>query len=396
MTTGETDDRGALPEQENGSPVGGNLAEGERTEALDSVLSQLGRRIADLEARMAGIQTGRGPLDVSAARVEILEVEPSLRQYAPMLAALPGACRRPAKRRLIIPIHLPKIVHLSSLFAGVAEDEDGDALVVTFVTTTAVERGLIQSYMDMIRPRLPYSFEIISAEEMCEALCFSTLRKMLVDGATEGAINVKKILGLFRGVLLGSEETICMDSDAIFLKNLSELFDRSASNYSKRKMIFLNSPIDLTEEVVRQSSSMFFSEGDAAKLAAFYGAQKFSWFFDAPYYPASDASAFLAHLSYVSGGLERALWRLTWHTFDYVLFANYLIIRGDLEIIDARAVVRRNAITDDLTLQDIGAIKEKYDLLPAWAPLSSLLSAVDDSLNGQFVVAIHADRLREL
>jgi hypothetical protein len=393
--TGQANDRGGFSPQEDGPLNGEGIAESARVEPLGSAVSQLERRVAELEAQLARVQAGVGPLDVGAAPLQVLEVEPSLRQYAPMLASLPGACRRPGKRRLVIPIHLPKLVHLSSIFAGVADDMEGDAPVVTFVATTALERALIQSYVDMVHPRLPIDCEIISAEEMCEALCFTTLGKRLMDGRAEGTINVKKILGLFRSVLLGSEETICMDSDVLFLKAPSELFDRVALNYSTGKMVFLNSPIDITQEVVRQSSSRFFSDRDAARLAALYGENKFSWFFDAPYYPASEASAFLAHLCHVGGGLERALGQLTWHTFDHVLFANYLILRGDLEVVDARSTVRPNAITDDLTLQDIGAIKEKYDLLPAWAPLSSLVSAGDHALKDQFFVAIHADRLRE-
>lgn len=344
----------------------------------------LARENSDLRASLDALEeAGRPPSLEDIDRLFKSKI------YEPF--SLVGSHRAALPKHLIIPIHPPKIGHVSNIFSRVDGHEKSEDVLLTFVTTTAGERALMERYIALTHPQIPVAYEVISAMELADGMGFSLLSAEM--GRSEAAIiNIKKMLGLYRAFYLGAQEVICMDSDAIFLAAPDDLFETARRNYERKVFMASYSPIEITDQVVLASAS-YFPEDESRRLRALIGVGQFSWFFDAPYYPATDGREFLAHISLAHGGMERALLALTWHTFDHVLFINYLLLRGDFELVDVRRLVGADKISDDLSLMDLRAIEAEHGYRPAWAPLPAMLSLPEAEGEGQYVVAFHVDRV---
>jgi len=357
---------------------------------LLAVINALAERVDALTKITESLHRADHAASATSTPQKLEDVEPALAGRRESLRALPGS-RSLGKRRLIIPIHPPKISHLSSMFSpplAIADDSD---VGLTFVATNREEREMFEKYISLTELRIPVPFEIISAVEACDRLGFSQLAETLSAGSGS-TINVKKILAIYIAVLDGSKEIICIDSDVVFVSSVDEVFSKAHSNYTKSVFFAANSPSAITRDVVSACAD-FYSSEDAMKIKSIMGTNLFSWFYDVPYYPLPDVEAFLSHIAFCHGGIERALCRLTWHTFDHVLFVNYLVLRGLFNIADVTGVVREGLISDNLGMVDIVSIKNSHDgYLPVWAPLSSMLSDPDLSAEAGFSLAMHVDR----
>lgn len=306
-------------------------------------------------------------------------------------ATLSGASGVGRAKHLVIPIHPPKIGHISNIFSRADDTAASDEVLLTFITTTPAERQLVQRYIELTHPRIPLAYDVVSAVEIAEALGLGLLASQVAKNEPS-IINVKKILGLYRSLRMGAEEVICIDSDAIFLGSIDALFETAKANYENKRFYAAFSPIELTDHVI-QACSNYFAENENRRLRTMVPAGLFSWFFDAPFYPREDAREFLTHICVAHGGLEQALLALTWHTFDHILFINFLLIRGDFKMVDIRGLVEEGRITDDLALSDLRAVEAKYGYRPAWAPLSALFALPRDEGGPEFTVAFHVDRV---
>lgn len=365
----------------------------------EAIESELVSEVRELRARLMALEARLEPRegrDVWNSPQGLLLADPGLEMFAEALRLVPGAATSQSRRRIIIPIHLPKVAHIASLFAAAPDVHDEGTPSVTFLLGSIEEREAVQAFIEVAKPALPAGYEVISAQEVCTALSFEHLKGMVTSNDFPGIINLKKLLGLSRSVITGDDEVVIMDSDAMFIGSISAFFDDARAAYHSKQCVCLYAPGDLVQEVINQSACVFYSPADSRALGAWYGGSKFSWFFDAPYYPSDAASGFLAHLAFVSGGLERALGRLTWHTFDHVLFTNYRMLRNEAKILDARRSVNVGTISDELSIDDIVAIKRDWNRLPTWVPLSSLVADVSHPVRNQMNAVIHLDRLRAL
>jgi len=355
---------------------------------LRTTIKELARRVDELSDVTRALQRADHPASAKWTPRRLEAVEPATRKAAAQ--QIVGA-RVSARQRVIIPIHPPKISHLSSMFASCAVADDIAEVGFTFVATDAAERMMFDRYIELAHPNIPAPFEIISATEICDAYGFSELKRVLLSN-TSATINIKKLLSVYMAIHRGSEDIICFDSDVVCMSSIEEIFARVKRNYASRTFFAANSPTEITKDVILASAE-YYSVEDAMKIKAIMGSNLFAWFYDVPYYPSRDTEAFFAHIAFRHGGIERALCQLSWHTFDHVLFINYLVVRDIARIADITSIVGQDLITDNLTVHDIMTVKEKYDgYLPAWAPLASILSTPSLSKDANFLLAMHVDR----
>lgn len=357
---------------------------------LRAVISKLAERVDALTRITDALQRAEHPASAKSTPRKLEEVEPALSGRREALRGLPGS-QVLGKSRLIIPIHPPKISHLSSMFSPSSDTTDDFDIGLTFVATDREEREMFENYISLAGLKFPVPFEIVSAVEICDCLGFSQLADILLSRSSS-TINVKKILSIYVAVLGGASEIVCIDSDVAFISGISEVFSKAANNYSKSVFFAANSPTDITKDVV-QACADYYSPDDSMKIRAIMGTNLFAWFYDVPYYPTPDTEAFLSHIAFCHGGIERALCRLTWHTFDHVLFVNYLLLRGLSKVSDITGLVSQGLISDNLGTVDIVSVKNFHDgYIPVWAPLSSMLSNPHLSKETGFLVAMHVDR----
>lgn len=386
-----SDSTGIRPEIEVGQARQDFVTPPHASSELFAVITALAERVDALTKITESLHRAGHAASATSTPKKLEDVEPTLAGRRESLRALPGS-RALGKRRLIIPIHPPKISHLSSMFSPPSAIADDFDVGLTFVATNREEREMFEKYISLTELRIPVPFEIISAVEACDRLGFSQLAETLSAGSGS-TINVKKLLAIYIAVLDGATEIICLDSDVVFVSSVEEVFSKARSNYTKSVFFAANSPSDITRDVVSACADFYCPE-DAMKLKSIMGTNLFSWFYDVPYYPLPDVEAFLSHIAFCHGGIERALCRLTWHTFDHVLFLNYLVLRGLFNIADVTGVVGQGLISDNLGMVDIVSIKNSYDgYLPVWAPLSSMLSDPHLSAEAGFSLAMHVDRV---
>jgi hypothetical protein len=302
-------------------------------------------------------------------------------------------------RHLIIPIHLPKIFHISSIFSFLAnERSDADDVRVTLVATGRYEKEVIERYLEVANTATPRHCEVISALEVAEAAGWMRLVEALSKNQGGGCINMKKLLAVCRAFALGGEQVCCIDADTLLLKPLNIFFDQVEANYAKKKFFSASSPIGITKSTYRASAS-FFSLKDEAKLDAIYGLDRFSWFFDVPFYERKDFFQFLQHVVFLHGSVDEAWAALTWNHFDHILYLNYLLLRGDFKLVDLVPLVGDGKITDDLDLSDLNSAHDAHKYRPVWLTLTAATkdgAGIQESVLTGFSAIYHVDRISSL
>lgn len=298
-------------------------------------------------------------------------------------------------RHIIIPVHRPKITHLSNMFNRLeASQADNESVKIFFVATDGSERDAIFRYIEIFRPTIPTQYEVISGIDLCNKFGFAELAKYLLENRNGGNINVKKILALYSSVLDGADEVITADMDVVFFKHPDHLFDRANLNF-KKKIFFAAYPIsDLMREIVLKSTRYYSLYDEKILLAKMQYGEIYSWFFDAPYYPRHETMLFLSHLQSLHKGMERALLAMNWYSFDHILFMYFLTLHSDFSLIDIRPDISEVEATDSFSIMDVLEISRKYSYSPVWASFPSILKTDAETLKElDLVVAIHSDRL---
>lgn len=335
--------------------------------------------------------------DISAATAT--EEAPSLDLVDPAYRAgllrnisVPGSKDGRFSKHLIIPVHLPKVVHLSSIFAKVEDAEpDKGEILLTLVATTPEERLFIERYVALAKPAMPTNFEIVSAVEICRVLKWDDLEAAIIENRAGGVINMKKLLALYRATSRGAQQVCCADIDIMMFENLEKIFKISGDNYRKKMFFSAFSSIEITKEVSKACKE-YFRSNERQKLDCIYEGELFSWFFDIPTFFVDDVEQFFAHIQSIHGGLESALSRLSWHHFDYILYINFLLLKKGFSLIDVRSIVRPGSITDSFNLTEVKAIEERYDYKPVWATLSALAKVDTAYVDAGFPIICHIDR----
>jgi hypothetical protein len=302
-------------------------------------------------------------------------------------------------RHLVIPIHLPKIFHISSIFSFlVSERLDTEDVRVTLVATGKYEKEVIARYLAVSGTATPKHCEVISALELTEAAEWSRLGEALSQNQGGGCINMKKLVSVCRAFALGAEQVCCIDADTLLLKPLDAFFDQLEANYAKKAFFAGGSPIAITKATYRASAN-FFSSKDEGKLDEIYGVDRFSWFFDAPFYQREDFFQFLQHVVFLYGGVDYAWGTLTWNHFDHILYLNFLLLRGDFKLVDLVPLVGNAKITDDFDLTDLNAVQSTHGYRPAWLTLTAATkdaTGVRESVAHGFSAIYHVDRVASL
>lgn len=387
---------------------------GRDEEAPSQLASQLKDEIADLQARMAAqtdllqeelsrlqdqmvglltaVSFGNKALSVGAGLPFAAHNE--MDAHAAILKSNPltGSLENQHSRHLLIPIHVPKLTYLSSMFAQMGGKWDQERVRCTIIATSSADRELTEQYIRLTRPAMLRNYEVISAVELASTLKMHDLANAMSENRNGGIINMKKLLALHRAFGEGADEAICVDSDVAFLRPLDGLFEQAGSNYRKNMFIAVSSSLDITIDAVRNCAS-YFSQNDERKLTDIYRGNLFSWFFDIPYYVRNDTREFFDHISTFYGGLEPALLQLSWHHFDYILYMNYLILRGDFALRDVSTFVTADRLSDDLPLSDLQAVEDQVGLAPVWATLSAVIAAKVADAAPRFHALSHVDRL---
>lgn len=358
----------------------------------ESQRREIHRLRSDMQAQVIEAMFGNKSLDVRATPLVPLPSEKD--QHAALLrnAVLQGALEGQFARHLIIPVHLPKLTYLTGLFSSIQGPRDTERARCTFIVTSEAEREQVQAYIRWTSPVLPSNYEVVSAVEIAAALGMPGLARAMIENRGGGIINMKKLLALYRAHSEGGEEMCCIDSDSAILQPLNSLFDHSAANYHRRIFPAVRSNAELTNEITRVCSD-YFSKRDASRLALKYAGGLYSWFFDIPYYDRRDLGPFFDHISFLHGGIESALSSLSWHSFEHILYINYLLLRSDFCLTDISEIVTPGRLTDELLLGDLQAVEEKFGLSTGWASLNTLMSNQRQELQPTLYAISHVDRL---
>lgn len=321
------------------------------------------------------------------------------------LDRLVSACVGPADkyspkqtRHLVIPIHLPKIFHISSIFSSLSKDQcNSENVRVTLVATGTYEREVVERYLEVTGTALPRYCEVISALEVAEAAGWKRLWSALSQNQGGGNINMKKLLSVCRAFAQGAEQVCCIDADTLLLEPLETFFDKIEMNYAKKTFFAAGSPINITKSTYRASAN-FFSPKDEEKLDKIYGVDRFSWFFDVPFYTREDFFQFLQHVAFLYTAVDEAWAMLTWNHFDHILYLNYLVLRGDFKLVDLVPIVGDEKITDDLDLSELNRIRDVHEYHPVWLTLSAATKgdARGNQRVSRFSAIYHVDRIASL
>lgn len=358
---------------------------------LSALVSKSSERVA--EPAIPDTDATANMPSTAKERVDLRDVDLAYRTGALSRVACRGAAEGHFRRHLVIPIHLPKLSHLSSLFPNredTAPRDDG--ILLSIVATTEAERATIERYVKLLVPPPPITIEVIAAEEICSLLGWNDLASAIRENRSGGIINMKKLIALYRAISIGAERIHIIDSDAVFLTSPQEALDAASRNYAHGKYFAAYSSIDITRDVSRNCMD-YFGSSASSELNHWYSAGIFSWFVDIPTYHVEDVRDFFAHIGRLHGGVEFALSSLTWHHFEHILFINFLLLVGRARLIDVRSIVEHDRISDALTAAELEAIHEVHGYKPAWATLSALLSSGHDLASCGFHVACHIDRI---
>lgn len=276
---------------------------------------------------------------------------------------------------LIIPVHSRKANWLYFLLDSMAL-HGGDWRDWDFDIVLAVSNHVDQFYISRMISEVPFVDKIglLCIDDYIQGMLQApVLHKRYIDNTDNCIINLKKMVALHWAQAAGYAWAACIDSDAVVCADLGPWFSEMAKNYQSGYYISSVFPFekvrqesrDMVEHINRDCIRPFSSEDAETVMAVTRGQLLHSFFADVPFYAAEDLKNFFNDMAETNGTLENYFCKLTWFSFEHIVFSYWRYARHSATPIIANDL-GIDKMADSLSLGEIGKIKQRYGYCPSW------------------------------
>ena len=278
---------------------------------------------------------------------------------------------------LLIPVHPPKTNWLMGFLNSLGAPAKGAPLNFRIVIATSNYDEF--RFFNRLVHLMPCSeaIDLVCVESyLVDTLGHHELAERYRGNVDQCIVNLKKLVAISWAVEAGYEWIACIDCDVSSLRDPTALFPHLIRNYESGLYFGTSTDLQVFRDVTGNCSRLF-GEADQQRLRDITRDDScYAWFFDVPFYKAVDYTAFLSDMAAGTGSVEAWLQRITYHSFEHVIFLMWRCLHRGARLIDL-ADMRIGGIPEFLGFQDLMRIRTKHGYEPAWVPFKEMLYQPD-------------------
>jgi hypothetical protein len=252
---------------------------------------------------------------------------------------------------IIIPCHPPKIDYLRDFLHSVVKHGASDVKII-IIPTNEAETLFFQKELEEFN-KLSIEFKSVTTLLKPKGL------EYLVSN-NSGIINLKKFAALRYAKDQQYEYAMCIDADSVAVKNLDIVMDTAIQNYKTKK--YLGSKTKSHEYIEINKLS-------AAVLDHYVDTSVYFWFQDAPMYEVNDLRDFFAYMDYTWQSEEGFLKKLSWMTFEHIVFVYFLVLHKGAKIIPFNHIT--DTIPELVNYDTLMRISSYFNYFPVWMTIKT-------------------------
>ncbi len=274
------------------------------------------------------------------------------------------------KRRLVIPVHPPKISWLLLFLTSLRDRGEASASSVEIWLICSHHEDVIffSNAVEFLLPDI--AIRILNVESYIEAaLGGGALISHVRNNVNDAVINVKKFIALHHLHKMNFNFLIVIDADSFCIGSLNTLFGEAERNYATKRIYGAGEraperAIPIYPLILAGSASLL-SQLHQNRLQLSQAATIFTWFLSPPSYQGDDLCAFFEYMEREHGDIQNFMMKLTYYTFDHVVFTQFLAATRDFELFDYTA----HAILDmpeSLGIAALQTLQHRFGFHPVW------------------------------
>lgn len=204
-------------------------------------------------------------------------------------------------------------------------------------------------------------------------------------------VNFKKFIAMHWAKSQYSYLTV-IDADTLFYKSTKNIFTNLIENYQENRYLGSPSQHPAIIDILKSCASFFDHDSSLQIEKATKNFTLYTWFLDPPTYQREDLLDFFDYI--LSPERTYNFWsKLDWFSFEHIIFVYYRFLYKNTTLIDYSESAITNRVPEQLNLNDLNILKNKYNYSPAWVRFNLLLNGIDSLQTKQPSLLYHVDRM---
>jgi hypothetical protein len=290
------------------------------------------------------------------------------------------------KHVLIVPVHPPKVLDLIRFLKSC--NQASTMTPIMLVCTTWSEAQYIQQCVHASSCALDLHIIMHVVENWSDHTLGDTATQYLMQNKNTCVVNFKKFAALHHAHACGYQFAVVVDVDTWCVGDLDKFMHICYVNYQNKKFWGCSISADAIGVGACTLSAEILGPTGILEQPVY------NWFLDPPSYGLSDVHDMFVHLAHQHGDLSMFFQKVSWFTFDHLVFTRWMASQQRAEILDYAHLLGVNQVPEILTVPQLLHLKHVHQINPAWISTSAWLKHADlvQSLLPDCHMLYHVDR----
>lgn len=210
-----------------------------------------------------------------------------------------------------------------------------------------------------------------------DAWCTSVLNtdclNYLTSNENSCVVNFKKFAALYHAHDVGYQFAVMIDVDTMCVGSLDDFMQGAQQAYVTEKFWGCRVSADaigmgactMSTQLLGEQAHVWCVQQDMLPI--------YNWFLQPPSYDLSHVSLMFDHMKITHGSLSNLFLKLSWFTFDDLVFTRWMAWQQHAQILDYSNILGINHVPEILTVQEILQLKYALGIRPVWLSTAAWL-----------------------
>lgn len=276
---------------------------------------------------------------------------------------------------LILPVHPPKVLDLIRFLKSC--NQVRSLTPIMLVCTTWAEAQHIQQCVQAGSCADNLTIIMHVVQDWSDHTLGPRATEYLMQNKNTCVVNFKKFAALHHAHACGHQFAVVVDVDTWCVGDLDSFMHTCHRNYATKKFWGCTISTDAIGVGACTLSAEILGLTVAQWCAQHVMPPVYNWFLDPPSYDLSDAHDMFVHMMQQYGNLSMFFMKMSWFTFDHLVFTRWMASQQRAEILDYGDLLGVNQVPEILTVPQLLHLKHVHQINPAWCSTSAWLKHAD-------------------